>query len=111
MGEQDASEMQRSIDKQIGHLFKAKREEEDRNRLFGDRGGNGKSCAKDDYSSMLKERDALQRSSQMLDDMIGQGQATLTQMIGQNAVLKGAKRKLLDVASSIGVSNSLVGVI
>mmetsp|Transcript_93932 Transcript_93932/g.148416 ORF Transcript_93932/g.148416 Transcript_93932/m.148416 type:complete len:219 (-) Transcript_93932:62-718(-) len=109
--ENDAIELQRQIDKQIGHLFKSKKEEEERRALFGDRAGAQGGKGKDEMSNLLNERNALQQSSAMLDDMIRSGTASFDSLVGQNKTLRNAKRKLLDVATSIGVSKSLVGVI
>jgi Golgi SNAP receptor complex protein 2 len=108
--ENDASSMQGQVDKQIGHLYRHEREEQNRKALFGER-ANAKAGPQDDHSAALNERSSLQKSSEMLDDILGQGKGILDSLVSQNNVLKNAKKKLLDVASAIGVSNSLVGVI
>merc|ERR1719183_1608242 len=74
--EADASSMQSQIDKQIGHLYRHKKEEADRKELFGDR-LNGKAEPQGDMSSLLNERSSLQKSSDMLDDILGQGRGIL----------------------------------
>eukprot|EP00401_Gymnodinium_catenatum_P045834 CAMPEP_0117551506 /NCGR_PEP_ID=MMETSP0784-20121206/49226_1 /TAXON_ID=39447 /ORGANISM="" /LENGTH=221 /DNA_ID=CAMNT_0005348547 /DNA_START=80 /DNA_END=742 /DNA_ORIENTATION=- len=108
--EDDASSIQSSLDKHLGQYYKVRREEENRKALFGEprAGGGG---ADDETKSMLKERNSLRDSSNMLDEVLGQGQGILDGLVGQNQILKGAKRKLLDAANVMGVSASLVQVI
>lgn len=108
----DVRNIQQSIDKQLGGLFKRQKEEEDRKALFGNgdrsKAGGG---AQDDTQALRKEGNALTQAGEMLDDIIGQGRGTLGQIVSQNGVLKNARKKLLDAANVMGVSASLVSVI
>lgn len=108
--EDDLKSIQSSLDKHLGSFFKGKQEEESNRKALG----LDRSIKKDDGDSTkaaFKERDSLRQSANMLDDILSSGQATLDNMLGQNKMLKGAKRKLLDAANVMGVSQSLVGVI
>ncbi|KAL8275784.1 hypothetical protein Esti_000347 [Eimeria stiedai] len=58
-----------------------------------------------------KERDRLQESRTMLDSVIAQGWGIVGQLVSQNASLKNAKRKVLDMASSAGVASTLLGAV
>ncbi|KAL8439926.1 hypothetical protein Efla_004851 [Eimeria flavescens] len=58
-----------------------------------------------------KERDRLQESRTMLDSVLAQGWGIVGQLVSQNAALKNAKRKVLDMASSAGVASTLLGAV
>ncbi|KAL8429842.1 hypothetical protein ACSSS7_006290 [Eimeria intestinalis] len=58
-----------------------------------------------------KERDRLQDSRTMLDSVLAQGWGIVGQLVSQNASLKNAKRKVLDMASSAGVASTLLGAV
>lgn len=58
-----------------------------------------------------KERDRLQESRTMLDSVLSQGWDIVGQLVSQNASLKNAKRKVLDMASSAGVASTLLGAV
>merc|ERR1712224_910538 len=47
----------------------------------------------------------------MVDEMMQQGAETVNQLHQQKDRLKGAQRKLMDVMNTLGLSNSLMGVI
>merc|ERR1719321_1817542 len=107
--EDDADNIQKSLEKQLGSFFRAQQEEENRQKLFGDR--TNKKDDDDQTKSLIKESRALQQSSAMLDNALEQGRDILGNIVNQNKTLKGAKRKLLDAANVMGVSASLVSVI
>jgi len=50
----------------------------------------------------LEHQAALGRTNRYMDDVLGQGAEILQSLQDQRDVLKGAKRKLLDVANSLG---------
>lgn len=111
--EEDAALVREAVDKQLGVYFKAKKELDDREQLFGRGGNNSKpgGGADDAMRHMLKENRGLRDAGSELDRMIEQGRSTLGNIIDQNKTLKNAKRKILDVANAVGVSASLVNVI
>ena len=47
----------------------------------------------------------------MMDDVLDQASSVYGRLVNQNSTLKGAKKKMLDVASVLGLSSSLVGSI
>lgn len=47
----------------------------------------------------------------MADSLLQQGRSTLDALTGQRAALKGAQRKVLDIANFLGLSNALMRVI
>ncbi|CDJ47483.1 golgi SNARE protein, putative [Eimeria brunetti] len=58
-----------------------------------------------------KERDRLHESRTVLDSMLSQGWSVVGQLVSQNASLKKARRKVLDMASSAGVASTLLGAV
>lgn len=110
--EDDVSSLQGSIDKQLGQFFKVRSEQENRKALGLDGPKKAGAGGPDDETKALcNEQRALKESSDMLDDLLGQGSRVVDQLVGQNKTLKGARKKVLDVAHSLGVSKSLVDVI
>eukprot|EP00931_Biecheleriopsis_adriatica_P078256 TRINITY_DN51713_c0_g1_i1.p1 TRINITY_DN51713_c0_g1~~TRINITY_DN51713_c0_g1_i1.p1 ORF type:complete len:221 (-),score=60.34 TRINITY_DN51713_c0_g1_i1:75-737(-) len=107
--EEDVAVMEGAVDKQLGAFYKAKREEDNRKKLFGDK--KKSDGPDDDLQNLAKENKALRDSANALDEVLEQGRSILGNIVNQNKVLKNARRKLLDAANSIGVSQSLVGVI
>jgi Golgi SNAP receptor complex protein 2 len=61
--------------------------------------------------SSLRERAALLSSHAMLDEVAGAAGSVMGALREQRGVLKGAHRRVLDVAASLGVSNSLMKII
>ncbi|XP_065180566.1 Golgi SNAP receptor complex member 2-like [Sycon ciliatum] len=61
--------------------------------------------------SALRENTSLQSSTQGLDDLIGQGQSILSNLRDQRSILKNAQRKVLDVMTSLGLSNTVMRLI
>ncbi|CAE8582382.1 unnamed protein product [Polarella glacialis] len=107
--EEDVYVIQSAVDKQLGQFYKVSREEDNRKKLFGDR--DKKKGPDDEMQSMARENRALRESSSALDEVLEQGRSILGNIVGQNKVLKMARRKLLDAANVMGVSQSLVNVI
>mmetsp|Transcript_43290 Transcript_43290/g.100335 ORF Transcript_43290/g.100335 Transcript_43290/m.100335 type:complete len:222 (-) Transcript_43290:128-793(-) len=107
----DLVSIQRDVDKQLGPFYKAQKEEEDRNKLFGGKESRKAQKVDDEMTALARERGSLGQASAALDDIVGQGQQILGSLVGQNKILKGARRKLLDAANAMGVSASLVSVI
>uniref|UniRef100_A0A7R9ZYC0 Golgi SNAP receptor complex member 2 n=1 Tax=Pyrodinium bahamense TaxID=73915 RepID=A0A7R9ZYC0_9DINO len=105
----DLAAIQKDADKQLGHFYRKQKEDDDRNKLFD--GRQTKKSADDDMQYLAKEHRSLRDSSTALDDVIDQGQRILGNLVGQNKILKNARRKLLDAANVMGVSASLVSVI
>ncbi|CDI76047.1 golgi SNARE protein, putative [Eimeria acervulina] len=58
-----------------------------------------------------RERDRLQESRTVLDSVLSQGWGVVGQLVSQNASLKSARRKVLDMASSAGVASTLLGAV
>jgi len=100
----DAMSFRSSLDKQLGHTYRKQIEEEQRKKLFGD-------CyQRETIHSYARERESLNEAHSLLDDITSQGRQIVNNVINQNRVLKTARRKVLDVASSIGLSSSLLSI-
>eukprot|EP00930_Biecheleria_cincta_P075300 TRINITY_DN62464_c0_g1_i1.p1 TRINITY_DN62464_c0_g1~~TRINITY_DN62464_c0_g1_i1.p1 ORF type:complete len:220 (+),score=60.79 TRINITY_DN62464_c0_g1_i1:67-726(+) len=107
--EEDVAVIEKAVEKQIGAVYKLKKQEEDRKKLFGDRKKNDGPA--DDEQALAREHSSLAASNNALDDVLEQANAIFGNLVGQNTVLKNARRKLLDAANVMGVSQSLVNVI
>merc|ERR1712087_202862 len=88
--------------------YRSKKDEENRSKLLGQR---RQGAEQDDMTAIANEASKLRQANQDLDNILGQGGSILGNLVNQNQTLKNAKKKLLDVASAIGVSKSLVSVI
>ena len=53
----------------------------------------------------------LQRSHRHMDDMLSHGQIMLENLRDQRVTLKGIQKKVLDVASVLGMSNTVMRLI
>jgi len=103
----DCQSLRHALDQRLGRMFQVQRDEENRKALFG--GGSNKK--QDDSAGLVKEHRKLQESGQMLDNVLEQGRDVLRNLGKQNSTIKNARRKLLDAANVMGLSNSLVNVI
>jgi len=59
----------------------------------------------------LQHQQDLGRVNSYMDDVLGQGAEILKGLQDQRDVLKGARRKLLDVANSLGMSDTVIRLI
>mmetsp|Transcript_5890 Transcript_5890/g.10645 ORF Transcript_5890/g.10645 Transcript_5890/m.10645 type:complete len:218 (-) Transcript_5890:215-868(-) len=107
--EEDVSAIQSAVDKQLGAFYKVKKDEENRNKLLGDR--KKKDGPDDEMQGLVRENRSLKDSASALDEVLEQAGSIFGNLVNQNKVLKNAQRKIWDAANSIGVSQSLVGVI
>ncbi|CAL1134830.1 unnamed protein product [Cladocopium goreaui] len=107
--EEDVSVIQSAVDKQLGTFYRVRREEENWKKLLGDR--KKRDGPDDEMQGLAKENKALRDSASALDEVLDQARSILGNLVNQNKVLKNARRKLLDAASSFGVAQSLVNVI
>lgn len=57
---------------------------------------------------MVKEDQSLQRSIHMVDDYMKQGQESLAKLREQGFTLKNAQRRILDVANTLGLSQTTI---
>jgi len=109
--EQDHALVRGDVEKHIGKFYKAQKEAEDRKRLFGADSSKRGSGRDDGVQSALRENKNLRGADSELDRMIGQGRAVLGNLVDQNKILKKARTTLLDAASTIGMSRSVIGTI
>lgn len=67
-----------------------------------------------DHSDELlyaREKEKLQETHSVLEGIMEQGWGIVGRLVAQNTALKNAKTKVLDVASSAGVANTLLGAV
>ena len=62
-------------------------------------------------NALLAERASVQHSSSAVDELQDLAGQVLGALRGQRGVMKGAHRRVLDVAASLGVSSSLMRMI
>ena len=59
----------------------------------------------------LQQNNSLQNANRDMGDMINSGSNILTNMREQRMTLKGAHKKVLDVANTLGLSNTVLRLI
>eukprot|EP00742_Colponemidia_sp_Colp-10_P006871 GILJ01007366.1.p1 GENE.GILJ01007366.1~~GILJ01007366.1.p1 ORF type:complete len:212 (+),score=21.81 GILJ01007366.1:65-700(+) len=102
----DNAQLRGSLDKHLGLIYRHKREEEDRQRLFERRSQDGTAV-----SAYIREHNSLKEQNNLIDGIFETGRSVLTTLSSQGATLKGAQRRVLDIANVLGLSNSLMRVI
>ncbi|KAJ3166979.1 protein transport protein bos1 [Geranomyces variabilis] len=60
------------------------------------------------FDSMVREGDVLDASGNRVDDILHMGQTVLQDLYEQRDMLKGAQRRLYDVANHLGLSTSVI---
>uniref|UniRef100_A0A0G4F4R2 Vesicle transport v-SNARE N-terminal domain-containing protein n=1 Tax=Chromera velia CCMP2878 TaxID=1169474 RepID=A0A0G4F4R2_9ALVE len=101
----DAEAYRDSLERQMGHVHRSRIELDKRKRLLGDTKGRGK------IDNLLKEKEKIHEAHNMIDQMIEQGRGIVGMMSQQNSILRNARRRVYDIASGVGLSSSLVGVL
>eukprot|EP00397_Hematodinium_sp_SG-2012_P049665 GEMP01057379.1.p1 GENE.GEMP01057379.1~~GEMP01057379.1.p1 ORF type:complete len:207 (+),score=32.24 GEMP01057379.1:82-702(+) len=102
----DFEQIETLLNKQLGHLFQRRQDEENREALFG-----GRNASENDGQSLLKERRGIDDSTSMINDLINSGKSIVSGLGQNNNLIKGAHSKTLSVASALGVSHALLNVI
>lgn len=64
-----------------------------------------------EMDTLVDESRSLEHSSNVLVDIISQGSASLSSLVDQKNRMKGVKRVILDMATTLGVSNSTMRII
>ncbi|GBM86709.1 Golgi SNAP receptor complex member 2 [Araneus ventricosus] len=59
----------------------------------------------------LQHNTSLQNANRGMDDLLGSGESILTNMREQRMTLKGAHKKILDIANTLGLSNTVMRLI
>ena len=59
-------------------------------------------------TALLKENDSLKRSTTMADYYLEMGKNSLTSLYDQKSVLKNAKKRVLDMANSLGLTGNVI---
>eukprot|EP00920_Eleutheroschizon_duboscqi_P030540 GHVT01073899.1.p1 GENE.GHVT01073899.1~~GHVT01073899.1.p1 ORF type:complete len:260 (+),score=75.88 GHVT01073899.1:696-1475(+) len=105
----EATSLRTSLEKQFGHVYRLQTEEAERARLLEAPGPHG--GAEESAGAQRRERAGLEESHLMLDAVTAQGRRVVESLGGQNKLIKNARKRLLDVASSVGISSSVLGAI
>mmetsp|Transcript_23262 Transcript_23262/g.64585 ORF Transcript_23262/g.64585 Transcript_23262/m.64585 type:complete len:224 (+) Transcript_23262:214-885(+) len=101
-----------SLERFAGREAMRTREAADREELMRRTGiGGDLSEIQPDYSEQEAMMGSVNNSKRALEDAFSQGAAILADMASQRERLKATKRKVLDVLSSIGLSDSLLRMI
>ena len=74
--------------------------------LFGDTSGDGQSNVNIDLE--MAESASLDRSSNMVNTYIAQGQETLNELLEQKDRLKNIQRKVFDIMNYLGISQNII---
>jgi Golgi SNAP receptor complex protein 2 len=93
-------------------VARARAEREARHRLFDGAGGGGAGGgAAVAVDALLAERASAGSSARMLDEYLATAGGVLGALKAQRATFKGAHKRALDVAASLGLSSSLLRLI
>ena len=74
-------------------------------------GLNGASDTSILIDKALEHNEATRRANRGLDDLLSQGHTIMESIRDQRSMLKGIRRKMLDVASTLGMSNTVMRLI
>ena len=107
----DAQQLEGSLSKLVAkaaYRFRAEAEREELlNRRFA--APTTTSLEMEDYG--LQENERLQASHAQMDNIIDQSRAVLSSLRDQAGSLKGVRRKILEVANTLGMSNTVLRLI
>jgi len=116
--------LEASIDKQRNILDRKSKEVQERQALFqrlpgknagggGGKGSGGDDVAIDigDHGLTQREAASLGRSTHMVDEMTEIGRNALASLYDQRMTLVGARQRLANIASTLGLSNDLIRMI
>ena len=104
----DALAQRRAVERFFKTSFAARQEQRERGLLLGGAAQRAESVA---VGSYLQERASLLGATAAMDGVAAAAAGVMGALREQRGVLKGAHKRVLDVASSLGVSNSLVRII
>lgn len=99
--EQELYSISKDRDKLRSRHMQRQREGDMRNELMAGRAGNELHNKIDSYVS---EHDSLLRSNAMVDQQLGMGQNALQSLARQRNALKSSRRKVLDIANTMGTN-------
>ena len=99
-----------ALDKYATRVFHQQKEMQEREALLQRRNGAGDSHSIS-IDALAKETRDLNGAHAQLDQLTGNASAVLGALNEQRSSLKGIQRKVLDMASTLGVSNSVIRTI
>lgn len=108
---QDFYGFRTSVERHWRRMSQAERERRIQGELFAGRSEGGDASGSSAVDAYLKEAESLERSKRYVDGLKEYGTAVLRQMDEQGDLLKSARRKVWDVANTLGLSNSLMKII
>ncbi|PFH35901.1 putative SNARE protein [Besnoitia besnoiti] len=108
---EDAQALQSAVDVQLGSVYRRQVEEKRQREALLDGRQREAERTREAELSYARERDKLHESHTMLDAVLAEGRGVLDKMVQQNSILKTAKRKILDMSTSAGLSASIIGAV
>lgn len=104
----ESVEIRTAFESYLNKSYSAAIQAKEREELLDKYSRNETSIVIDAYQS---ESQSLHRSNVTTEGILGMGQATLQALSLQRSRLKGAKKKMLDVANVLGISHSVIRMI
>jgi Golgi SNAP receptor complex protein 2 len=104
----DAFAQRRAVERFFKVTFAARQELRERGLLLGGAAQRAESVA---VNAFVQERASLLGSHAAMDGVAAAAAGVMGALREQRGVLKGAHKRVLDIASSLGVSNSIVRII
>jgi len=96
------------LQRRIGRADASARETREREELLS---GASRQEAMEKMQLLADEQRSLAKSDRMVDDMFSQGKGVLGELSSQRSRLKGVRTRMLDVANTLGLSQTLIRAI
>jgi len=111
----DIQHLNAALHSQVNRVATRQREELDREELLNTKFTTN-AASRDSETSILinnamTHQDSLTRVNSHLDNVLAQGAEILGGLQNQSSALKGIKKKVLDVANTLGMSNTVIRMI
>mmetsp|Transcript_8175 Transcript_8175/g.9380 ORF Transcript_8175/g.9380 Transcript_8175/m.9380 type:complete len:230 (+) Transcript_8175:129-818(+) len=100
-----------TLDRKKSTLDRQRYENDQRALLFGPRDQGGEEDMRDMFQEFEREHESLQNSNNTLLQTLSQASATIDELRSQGRTIMSSSRKLTDIASRLGMVNSLLRVI
>lgn len=112
----DVRHLQSSFQTCQAKLYERERMERERQELLHTKFTTNADAANASDTSILIDRalehnSALQRSNRSVDDLLNHGQSILESLRDQRSLMKNIRKKMLDISSMLGMSNTVMRLI
>uniref|UniRef100_T1JA54 Golgi SNAP receptor complex member 2 n=1 Tax=Strigamia maritima TaxID=126957 RepID=T1JA54_STRMM len=107
----DCQHLQAALRNLQHHRFTREREVQEREDLLSRRFTTNEQDTTIAIDYALQMNSSVNNAHKGMDDLLGQGNSILTNLRDQHGTLKGAHKRILDVANTLGLSNTVMRLI